>query len=96
MTGNMHAALFYDIGDVRYEVTNVPEIGDGEILIKVGTALTCGTDVKTYRKGHRSLLVGHSWTLLSCPSKNGTGIFLVIVSSIELFKLPHFSSGIVK
>jgi L-iditol 2-dehydrogenase len=52
----MKAALYYGIGDVRYEETAVPEIGSGDILLKVETALTCGTDVKTYKRGHPLLL----------------------------------------
>ncbi len=56
MERTMKAAVYYDIGDIRYEDTNVPEIGPGELLIKVGTALTCGTDVKTYKRGHPVLL----------------------------------------
>ncbi|MFW9848874.1 MAG: zinc-binding dehydrogenase [Candidatus Thorarchaeota archaeon] len=56
MERTMKAAVYYDIGDIRYEDTKVPEIGPGELLIKVGTALTCGTDVKTYKRGHPVLL----------------------------------------
>ncbi len=56
MTQRMKAAMFYDIGDVRYEETDVPEVGPGDILVKVGTALTCGTDVKTFKRGHPVLI----------------------------------------
>jgi L-iditol 2-dehydrogenase len=56
MTRKMNAAMYYDIGDVRYEETDVPEIGPGELLVEVGCALTCGTDVKTYKRGHPLLL----------------------------------------
>ncbi len=59
MTRKMQAAMYYDIGDVRYEETDIPEIGPGELLIKIGTALTCGTDVKTYKRGH-PLLMKHT------------------------------------
>jgi L-iditol 2-dehydrogenase len=52
----MNAAMFYGPGDVRYEETDIPEIGPGELLVKVGTALTCGTDVKTFKRGHPILL----------------------------------------
>ena len=52
----MKAAMYYGIGDVRYEEVDIPEIGPGELLIKVGTALTCGTDVKTYKRGHPVLI----------------------------------------
>ncbi len=55
----MKAAMYYDIGDVRYEETDIPEIGPGELLVKVGTALTCGTDVKTYKRGH-PILIKHT------------------------------------
>ena len=59
MTQKMHAAMYYGIGDVRYEETAIPEIGPGELLVKVGAALTCGTDVKTYKRGH-PLLIKHT------------------------------------
>jgi L-iditol 2-dehydrogenase len=59
MTRKMKAAMYYGIGDVRYEETDVPEVGPGELLVKVGTALTCGTDVKTYKRGH-PLLIKHT------------------------------------
>ncbi len=58
MGRRMKAAMYYGVGDVRYEETDVPEIDSGEILVKVGTALTCGTDVKTYKRGH-PLLIKH-------------------------------------
>ncbi|MDF1538853.1 MAG: zinc-binding dehydrogenase [Candidatus Thorarchaeota archaeon] len=56
MTRRMKAVVYHDIGDLRYEEVNVPEIGPGELLVKVGAALTCGTDVKTYKRGHPVLL----------------------------------------
>ena len=55
----MMAAMYYGVGDVRYEETDIPEVGPGELLIKVGTALTCGTDVKTYKRGH-PILIKHT------------------------------------
>lgn len=56
MSRRMKAAMYYGIGDVRYEETNIPEIESGELLVKVGMALTCGTDVKTYKRGHPILI----------------------------------------
>lgn len=53
---DMQAALFYKPNDVRYERTSIPTLQPGEILVKVETALTCGTDVKCYRRGHPVLL----------------------------------------
>ena len=34
----------------------MPEPGRGEVLVKVDVALVCGTDVKTFRRGHPVLL----------------------------------------
>lgn len=53
---HMHAALFYEPNDVRFEETPIPKLGPGDMLIKVESALTCGTDVKCYRRGHPVLL----------------------------------------
>ena len=48
----MKAAIYYDVGDVRIEEIEKPKAGPGEVVIKVEAALTCGTDVKTYKRGH--------------------------------------------
>ncbi len=48
----MLAAMFYAPMDVRLEERPVPHVGPGEILLQVAAATTCGTDVKTYRRGH--------------------------------------------
>jgi L-iditol 2-dehydrogenase len=52
----MRAALYYGPADVRVETIDIPQLGIGEVLVKVGTALTCGTDFKAYRQGHPVLL----------------------------------------
>lgn len=48
--------MFYAPKDIRFEEVNVPEPNEGEVLVKVEAALTCGTDVKTYRRGHPVLI----------------------------------------
>lgn len=48
----MLAAMFYGPMDVRLEEQPIPHPGPGEILLQVGAATTCGTDLKTYRRGH--------------------------------------------
>src|SRR5260221_2032702 len=52
MTSTMLAAMFYGPMDVRMEHRPVPQAGPGEVLLQVAAATTCGTDVKTYRRGH--------------------------------------------
>ena len=52
----MKAVLFYGPQDIRYENTMIKPLEKGEILVKIGAALTCGTDVKTFRRGHPVLI----------------------------------------
>lgn len=52
----MKAIRYYAPNDIRYEETKIPELNEGEILVKVEAALTCGTDVKTFRRGHPVLI----------------------------------------
>lgn len=52
----MKAVRYYAPLDIRYEEINVKEPAEGEVLVKVEAALTCGTDVKTYRRGHPLLI----------------------------------------
>jgi L-iditol 2-dehydrogenase len=63
----MKAVLFYAPGDIRYGETDRPSPGPGEVLVEIKAALTCGTDLKTYRRGHPVLIketpavFGHEW-----------------------------------
>jgi L-iditol 2-dehydrogenase len=51
----MRAALLHAPGDLRVEDVPGHEPGPGEVVLRVWAALTCGTDVKTYRQGHASI-----------------------------------------
>ena len=48
----MRAQVFYGPGDLRFEDIPVPEPAPGGVVVRVEAALTCGTDVKTLRRGH--------------------------------------------
>jgi L-iditol 2-dehydrogenase len=48
----MRAQVFHGPGDLRFEDIPVPEPQPGEVVLKIEAALTCGTDVKTLRRGH--------------------------------------------
>jgi L-iditol 2-dehydrogenase len=48
----MRAMVFHGPGDLRDEQVPVPEPAAGEVVLKIDAALTCGTDVKTLRRGH--------------------------------------------
>lgn len=56
----MRAAVYYSNSDIRIEERPKPEIGDGEILVKVEAAGICGTDcLEWYRKDRVPLILGH-------------------------------------
>jgi len=44
--------VFHGPGDLRWEDLPVPAPADGELVMRIDAALTCGTDVKTLRRGH--------------------------------------------
>ncbi|NER23688.1 MAG: alcohol dehydrogenase catalytic domain-containing protein [Symploca sp. SIO1C2] len=53
----MLAALLYGQEDLRLEEVALPTVAAGEIVIKVKTATTCGTDLKVWRRGgHAKML----------------------------------------
>jgi L-iditol 2-dehydrogenase len=53
----MLAAVLYGSEDLRMERIPVPGIGAGELLLRVGAALTCGTDLKVYRRGYHAMML---------------------------------------
>jgi L-iditol 2-dehydrogenase len=57
MGHNMQAAVLYGKEDVRLESVPVPLVGAGELLIRIRTALTCGTDVKVFRRGYHAKMI---------------------------------------
>ena len=52
----MRALVFHGPGDVRLEELPRPEPQPGDVLVRVEVALTDGTDLKAFRRGHPVLL----------------------------------------
>jgi L-iditol 2-dehydrogenase len=52
----VRALILHAPGDLRLEDVPTPVPGDGEVLLQVEVALTDGTDLKAYRRGHPVLL----------------------------------------
>jgi len=48
----MRAQVFHGPGDLRFEEVPEPSPEPGGLVVRVEAALTCGTDVKTLRRGH--------------------------------------------
>jgi L-iditol 2-dehydrogenase len=52
----VRAALLYGPGDLRIEEVEDPVAGPGEVVLAIGAAASCGTDVKSVRRGHPSIV----------------------------------------
>ena len=61
----MMAVRFYEPRVIRLEQVEVPKINRDELLVRNRVALSCGTDLKMYLRGHRlvtpPLIIGHEF-----------------------------------
>jgi len=78
LAATMTAAVLYGKEDVRIEQVSVPKAGPGEVIIRVAAALTCGTDLKVFRRGYHARMIqppalfGHE--LAGIVSEVGDGV----------------------
>ena len=70
----MKAAVYRGVNDVRLEEVPVPEIGPGELLVRVHTCGICGTDLKKILTGSHSgpRIFGHETS--GVVAKVGAGV----------------------
>jgi L-iditol 2-dehydrogenase len=54
---SMLAARLYGKEDVRVEQVPQPPVQPGEVRLRIGAALTCGTDLKVYRRGYHARMI---------------------------------------
>ncbi len=57
MKPQMLAAVLYGKEDLKVEPVPVPSIESGDLLVRVRAALTCGTDVKVFRRGYHARMI---------------------------------------
>ncbi len=53
----MQAAVLHGREDVRIEEVPIPKAEAGELIVRVGAALTCGTDLKVFRRGYHARMI---------------------------------------
>ena len=62
----MLAGILVSPGKIELRETQTPVASKGEVLIKIGAALTCGTDLKAFLRGHPVIpmpgLFGHEFS----------------------------------
>ena len=79
----MLAAVLYGSEDLRMEQIPIPRPGFGELLVRVGAALTCGTDLKVYRRGYHAMMLkpplvfGHELAGVVVEAGNGVTKFAI-------------------
>src|SRR5271165_4139073 len=73
----MTAAVYRGVNDVRLETVPVPEIGPGELLVRVHTCGICGTDLKKIASGSHSAprIFGHETSGVVAAVGQGVGRF---------------------
>lgn len=57
MNTQMMAAVLYGKEHLQVEPVAIPKIGEGDVLVRVRAALTCGTDVKVFRRGYHARMI---------------------------------------
>ncbi len=57
LQGTMQAAVLYGKEDLRLQTVPRPTAGKGEFVLRVVAALTCGTDLKVFRRGYHARML---------------------------------------
>ena len=78
MPKSMLAVRYYEPGKLKTEHVSIPEPDRGELLVQTAVALTCGTDVKMYKRGHQLTkppqIIGHEFAgTVTAVGKGVTG-----------------------
>lgn len=72
--GRMRAGVYRGQGHVVVESVPIPEIGEGEVLVRVGACGVCGTDIKKIQRGFLAppQILGHE--LAGTVARAGRGV----------------------
>lgn len=79
----MLAGILHGKEDLRLERVSVPAVGPSDILVRVRAALTCGTDLKVYRRGHHAKMI----TLPAPLGHELAGDVVAVGSAVHKFKV---------
>ena len=57
LKNEMLAAVLYGREELRVERVEIPKLEPADVLVKVQVALTCGTDLKVFRRGYHARMI---------------------------------------
>jgi L-iditol 2-dehydrogenase len=57
LSGHMTAAVLYGSENLRVENIDIPRLAPDEALVRVKVALTCGTDLKVWKRGYHARMI---------------------------------------
>src|ERR1700683_5221709 len=55
--GHMTAAVLYGPEDLKVESIDIPPLASNAVRVKVEVALTCGTDLKVWKRGYHARMI---------------------------------------
>ena len=83
MSKTMQAAVYHGPNDIRYEDVSYPELGPGDLIIKVLNANICGTDLRILHGGHRHYPEG----TIRIPGHEVVGEIVAVGEKNQKYKL---------
>ena len=83
MSKKMKAAVYHGANDIRFEEVPYPELGSGEIILKVISANICGTDLRILHGGHRHYPEG----TVRIPGHEVVGDIVAVGNDINKYKV---------
>jgi L-iditol 2-dehydrogenase len=96
------AAVLHGKEDVRVEDINPPALKPGEVRLRIEAALTCGTDLKVFKRGYHAKMIvppavfGHELSGVVCEvsgSERQLGDRVVVANSAPCGECFHCQAG---
>ena len=83
MPKTMQAAVYHGPHDIRVEELPYPELGQGELIIKVLNANICGTDLRILHGGHRNYPEGTR----RVPGHEVVGEIVAVADNVKKYQI---------
>ncbi len=83
MSKTMYAAVYHGPNDIRYEEVPYPELGPGDLIIKVLNTNICGTDLRILHGGHRMYPAG----TIRIPGHEVVGEIVSVGDNIKKYEI---------